>query len=207
MQNEQGAALADASSSDVPVTGYKDEPDAQPPAVKEPGAIVPMTDAEAAFREHAQMRDEVLSTPFCNNRTMAKLGTGFTILRVLANKWNEADPLAKPPKPEREQLCYLIALEEGYLHEDESNPAGDKIFERGAHLILALDRNRVRDTDKDFIRGLIEDHGALPHMALQQYPAVKAGMSPSHGIVAKRDWKPLRDLVAARNGATTHPPQ
>ena len=157
-----------------------------------------MTTAEKALQTFSQARDLALSLPFTNTRSMAKQGTPFTILRVLPNRWTEAD-LANN-KPEREQVAYLIELEADYLQENESS-GETHIVAKDTQMCLALDRNRTRDKDQELITQIVEENGAVPHCAINQYPSRDPMKSPSHGIVHVSDWRLLKDAVS-KNGRT-----
>lgn len=152
--------------------------------------IVPETAASEAFSTYAEQRDEMLATPFARNRSLARCGAPFTVLRVTEGSF----PSMQDPDVYVPAYVYLCRSQVEWVATDEQS--GEVFtFAEGEQFVLKLNKGSVRDRDAEKLRELLQRFDEVPNLALQEYPTRKRGFSNAHGIVHVSSWKPVRELM------------
>lgn len=174
------------------------QPQPQPRAdlaiVKEAsGAIVGGPEGYAAageeFGAYALRRDKFLSTDFSHNTSLARSGARFIVYEA-----EEETVVDKTSGELRDVFTYYVELQDPYSHIDQKTVM-EKTYEKGTKLLLRMDRNGIRLKDFHILVGLINRHGGVSDLVLNEYLNKNAGQNNATGVTHHKQWRHISTVT------------
>lgn len=155
-------------------------------------AVGALTDAETLFSDYATLRERFFSMPFLHNTSVARTGAAFTIVEAHERTVEDMDDEGE----EREVYTYIVDLQESYVHEDRKTMQV-KTHEPGTYL-LQIDKNKIRRSDFNRVKAILQDHGAIRNLTLNEITTDDSTKNNAVSIVHKNQWRHIRDAAARR---------
>lgn len=159
--------------------------------------------AAADFASYAEGRDEILGTPFAVNKSLARTGALFTIVKAIERQ--KIAPTGSDREGQTlETFLYLIRLQSPYEAVNETT--GEvKTFAEGSAQLLELEQAigpRQRDFEKLstllFELDKVGDENGVPNFSLQEYPSTKPMRANSYGLIDAARWRTVQEVARER---------